>query len=274
MGQHTTSNGRTPEHNGRRRALTATAVVAILMAASIATAQWMASGTGTGYAKAVNVQPLTTESVTVTGDLYPGGTGSLSLRVRNPNPFPTTVQSVEPNGPITSDSAACNQDGHGVTFAGVEELAVEVGASSSVSFDLAEAVTMSAESADACQGATFTIPVSLNGGTGASPPTTVGNGPAQPSEGEPCDDGNPDTANDTVIGGDCVGEYQEYTYYVDNDSDGHGDPTLTQVSNRSTADAGFVVDNTDCNDADDGVNPSAEEIPGNDVDENCDGIVE
>ncbi len=206
------------------------------------------------------MQPLTTESATVAADLYPGGTGALSLRVRNPNPFATTLRAVSPNGAITSDSAACNDGGHGVTFAGVSGLSLVVPASSSAQFDLADAVAMAEDSADACQGATFTIPVSLNGGSG-------GGGPA---DGTACDDGDPDTNNDVHQGGQCVGTptIQHYQYMADNDGDGHGG-TPTNFSGTSPPPSNQYGDN----DSNASIHPAAQEVP-NGIDDDCDGLTD
>jgi hypothetical protein len=53
------------------------------------------------------------------------------------------------------------------------------------------------------------------------------------------------------------------TCYQDSDNDGFGNPAVSQVF-CGTCGAGFVSDNTDCNDADNAVNPLAPEV--------CDGI--
>ena len=63
------------------------------------------------------------------------------------------------------------------------------------------------------------------------------------------------------------------TFYADTDGDTFGDPAVTQV--QCDAPTGFVVDNTDCDDAAAGVNPGATEVcdPA-DVDEDCDGTAD
>jgi hypothetical protein len=228
--------------------LVATTLVCFL-GASVAFAQWTATGAGTGFAKAATVEALSTQSATASGDLYPGGSGDLNLMVHNPNPFPVTLSSVTPNGGVTSDSAACDQAGNGVSFGGVSGLAVSVAAASDTPVTLAHAVTMRSDAPDACQGATFRIPVSLNGGsapvtttTAAAPTTTT----TQPTT---------------------------YTYYVDNDGDRFGNPSATTRSASPTAPAGFTTNGDDCNDSNATINPAAQEVAGNGVDDNCDGIV-
>jgi len=64
-----------------------------------------------------------------------------------------------------------------------------------------------------------------------------------------------------------------YAYYPDVDNDNFGDETATATLSCSpTPPSGFVTDSTDCDDNNNGINPTALEIPGNSIDENCDGV--
>jgi len=62
-----------------------------------------------------------------------------------------------------------------------------------------------------------------------------------------------------------------YTYYLDQDEDTYGTPDSFIVTCWDTPIVGFVVDSTDCDDNDVAINPAAEEIINNDIDEDCDG---
>jgi hypothetical protein len=146
-----------------RRSTVLAALLALLAAAGIAFAAWTATGTGSGYAKATTAQPLTTVDVSATtpATLYPGATGDVLLRIDNPNPYPVVVTDVTGNGSITASNGGCNASS--VTFTDQTALSLNVPAGSSATFTLAGAAQMSTSANDSCQGAVFTIPVSLSG---------------------------------------------------------------------------------------------------------------
>jgi hypothetical protein len=96
--------------------------------------------------------------------------------------------------------------------------------------------------------------------------------------------GDCDDTNDQIFPGapeacdgvdeDCDGVVDNglnQTYYADADGDGFGDNAVT----KDTCDVpvGYVLDNTDCNDADSGVFPGAAEICDG-IDQNCDGVAD
>ena len=92
-----------------------------------------------------------------------------------------------------------------------------------------------------------------------------------------CDDGDP-LVNPGVaefcgdgIDNDCDGLTDEHcrTWYLDSDGDNFGDPGVSTVAQFPPA--GYVADNTDCEDGDAAVNPAAPEICGDGIDNNCDG---
>jgi hypothetical protein len=62
------------------------------------------------------------------------------------------------------------------------------------------------------------------------------------------------------------------TYYADNDGDGFGNPNNIKIS--CLVPLGYVDNNTDCNDNNFAVNPDALEIPGNNMDDNCNGDID
>jgi subtilisin-like proprotein convertase family protein len=63
------------------------------------------------------------------------------------------------------------------------------------------------------------------------------------------------------------------TYYVDADGDGFGSST-TSIWCSAIAPIGFSSQTGDCNDNDSSVNPTATEICGNSIDDNCNGLVD
>ena len=142
------------------------ALSAILVVATTAVTfgSWtVSSSAGSGYSKAKVASSLTLSdaSASTTAQLYPGGTGDIWIKVTNSNPFAVTVTSVTGAGTITSDKGAACDAATGVTFTNTTGLTQAVGAGATVTFSLAGKVAMSNASDNSCQGAVFTVPITL-----------------------------------------------------------------------------------------------------------------
>ena len=100
------------------------------------------------------------------------------------------------------------------------------------------------------------------------------------SDNTDCDDGNNqiNSAATEVCNGvddNCDGNIDEgvqLTFFADADDDGFGDPNVS--TQACTAPAGFVADNTDCDDNDASIHPGAPEVCDNAADDNCNGIMD
>jgi hypothetical protein len=140
------------------------AAVIATAVAGIAIGAWSVSGSGTGYAKASTASAVTLSdaSASTTADLYPGATGALKVKVSNPNPFPVRITAVSGNGAITSDKGAACDASTGVAFASQSSLTLDLLANETNKvFTLASAVSMSNASDNSCQGAVFSVPVTV-----------------------------------------------------------------------------------------------------------------
>jgi hypothetical protein len=146
------------------RIFLALSALAVVATAAVTFGSWsVGSSAGGGYSKAVTAQNLTLSdaSASTTAQLYPGGTGDLTIKVTNPNSFAVTITSVSGAGAITSDKGTACTTTTGVSFTNTSSLTQAVGASATVTFTLANKVAMSNASDNTCQGAIFTVPITV-----------------------------------------------------------------------------------------------------------------
>lgn len=159
----------TPKSSRRLAARTAAATVLCLATgAGGAYAYWATAGAGSGAASNGTMATVTVEAL-VAGDspqntLVPGGTADVAVRAQNPNPYAVQVYAIRSNGDATADvnHPACITTG--VTFlepAAPLAPAVSIPANSSALIMLPDAAAMSTASSSGCQGATFSLPVTL-----------------------------------------------------------------------------------------------------------------
>jgi hypothetical protein len=147
--------------------------LAVLVAGGVAAAAWLVTGTGAATSQAATALSLTVSAGTPTASLYPkpaAGYGSptvgaVQATVANPNPFPVQLTSAT-FGAITATPisgrtcAASNVVAPGpVTFA----TPVTVAANSSAAVTVPGALEMLSTADNGCQGASFSVQVTLSG---------------------------------------------------------------------------------------------------------------
>ncbi|HET6830007.1 MAG TPA: hypothetical protein VFH44_01535 [Solirubrobacterales bacterium] len=153
----------------KKRMIGAGITLIALVAVGLVYAAWTSSGNGSGYAKAGTAQALSTVDVSAstTATLYPGSNGDVLIEIDNPNPYPVRVTSITGNGTITADGGHPGCVTTGVSFTDQTGLTIDIAANDSTQTALSGAASMSNASDNACQGAVFTIPVSLSGNSNA-----------------------------------------------------------------------------------------------------------
>ncbi|MCL5130220.1 putative metal-binding motif-containing protein [Algibacter sp. L4_22] len=81
---------------------------------------------------------------------------------------------------------------------------------------------------------------------------------------------------DNLIDEDC-NDLHAFTFYHDEDGDGFGNSDVSEVIEivlGEGAPENFVTNNADCNDKDPNINPIADEIYNNEIDDNCNGEID
>jgi len=143
----------------RRKLTLLGAIMALFLLGSVVFAAWLVTGEGNGAAQAVTADELVVGPGITTADLYPGSNGDVELSIENPNPFDVTVQSIAADGAVTSAAPGCTTTG--VTFTAPAVTGQVIAAGATLDVSLPNAASMSNASDNGCQGATFSVPVSV-----------------------------------------------------------------------------------------------------------------
>jgi hypothetical protein len=142
----------------RRTAIIGTSVIA-LMGAGVAFAAWTATGTGSGSATGGTAVPLVVTVGTVS-NLYPTGTVQVGFTVKNNNPYAVTLAGGTPSGfAVDAGHSTCNIASISGSAVVLSDVILAGGTSPSHNVP----VSMSNAAVDACQGATFTFNLTVNG---------------------------------------------------------------------------------------------------------------
>jgi hypothetical protein len=152
------------ERSIRGRLVAVLAVVGVLAVGGVAWAYFTSSGSGSGHASTGTMSTVTLNASagTPSTPLYPGGTGDVSLEVNNPNSYAVRLVSVTGSGTISHDASHSACTTTGVTFTNQAGLSTAIPASATnYPIHLSGAVAMGSSSSSGCQGATFSIPVTI-----------------------------------------------------------------------------------------------------------------
>jgi hypothetical protein len=137
-----------------------------LVASGGALAYFSSAGGGSGGASVGSPAELTISGSTpADGLLYPGGTGEVDVTITNPNSFLVRINSVVLGGSgIAVDGGHSGCDASALHYTSQNNggagwnVPARVGATDGkLDLHLADAISMDASAADACQGAIFTV---------------------------------------------------------------------------------------------------------------------
>lgn len=150
----------------KRRLAAVAAVLALSAVGGFAWAYVNATGSGTGAAATgtLNAPTISATVVAPQTALLPGGSGDATFEFNNPNASAVTLVSVTSAGTIAvSGAPGCTAANDDVTFTNQTALSITVPANATnFVVDLPSAVQMTTASASVCQGATFSIPVTVS----------------------------------------------------------------------------------------------------------------
>lgn len=137
----------------KRSAVVLGAAGAVIVA-GVAYAAWTSTGAGSGSVTSTTSVNSTIGSDTTGTPLYPGAAKTFTVTINNPNAYPVVVNSISA-GSSTATAGGCAAGT--VTSAAVNNPGSTIAAGGNAVYTLT--ATMSGTATDACQGATFTLPL-------------------------------------------------------------------------------------------------------------------
>jgi hypothetical protein len=147
----------------RRAAIAVVAVAAAVLAGSAA-GRWSANGSGSGSSSVGSTAPVTLSAGMPGGALFPGESADVAVSIANPNAHRVFVgllalDTAPGTGGFAVDAAHAGCDLAALSYTTQTNGGAGwfVAAGSSLDLQLANAVSLSAGAASACQGASFTV---------------------------------------------------------------------------------------------------------------------
>ncbi len=144
----------------RRAGLLAILTSCVSLGSAAAYTYFIAAGNGAASVRASATQAVTVSATTGSpaAPLLPGGSSDVTLTLTNPNAFSVTLVKVTGSGTIAA-SNGCRPTG--IRFVDQRSLSVTIAARSTTRIALPGAAVMTSASPHSCQGATFSIPVTV-----------------------------------------------------------------------------------------------------------------
>jgi hypothetical protein len=155
----------------RRWTVAAATVVAGVLVSGVSYAYWTATGAGNATIASVTAAALSVNNVVV-ADMYPNkAVEGLTFTVSNTNPYAVSLSNTITLGTVTTGNPACpvgnlaiSAGPYTITGTGPFIVPAKVGATAgTLSVTTNSFVQLSGGALDACQGVTFTFPVTVTG---------------------------------------------------------------------------------------------------------------
>lgn len=142
----------------------AIAVVALLVAGSLAYAAWSVNGSGTGAASATSAVSLALTPGSPSDALFPGASADVATTITNSNPFPVHVTAISLDSgqgsagfAVDGGHSGCNINTLSFSAQTNGGSGWDIPANDSIDVDASDAIAMGSGANDSCQGATFTV---------------------------------------------------------------------------------------------------------------------
>jgi hypothetical protein len=150
-------------HRARAGWLVTGAIITSIMGTGVAFAYWDSTGSGSGTATdgTMTISAAALSGETPNSTLYPGGSADAILKVFNPNGYAVQVVSIVGTGAAQAGNNCAPTGVHLVAPTNFTDPQFTLPADQTTVLHLSGAMAMDTTSASACQGQTFSLPVTV-----------------------------------------------------------------------------------------------------------------